>query len=230
MRRLPTPALTPELVARVHRVVEDPGPDPGVAYFTEEDYDLLAAALLAEAPGEVWLFAYGSLIWRPACEVAERRVGVVRGRHRSFCLKLTRFRGTKEQPGLMLALDRGGQCRGVALRLPAGQEAACLGQVMRREMTVKPPSNVPRWVEVRTPEGAVRALAFTMNRAGRAYAGKLPPEEVADILSKAVGHWGSGAEYLLQTVTHLAEAGIHDRNLGRLQRLVAERIAAIGEG
>ncbi|AZO69603.1 MAG: gamma-glutamylcyclotransferase [Mesorhizobium sp.] len=219
-------ALTPEIVARVHRVLEDPGSAPGLVYYTEEDYDAAVHETLASHPrGEdLWLFAYGSLIWKPEVEHTEERIGTAHGWHRSFCLKMTRWRGTREQPGLMMALDRGGQCRGMLYRLAGNTVEWQLGKLVRREMKAKPPSNPPRWLTVKTHQGPVRALAFVMNRESGAYTGKLPPDEVADIVAKACGHLGSCAEYLYNTISHLEERGIRDSNLWRLQRLVAERI------
>jgi cation transport protein ChaC len=221
--------LTPDLVARVHRVVEDSGPLPGFAYHTEDDYDAAVQEILAShSPAEdVWLFAYGSLIWKPEIEHVEERIGTARGWHRSFCLRLVRWRGTKEQPGLMIALDRGGQCKGMTYRLAGQNVEAQLGKLFRREMSVKPSTNTPRWVPVETDRGPVRAIAFVANRSGSAYAGRLTPEETADVLCKACGHWGTCAEYLYNTVLYLEERGIHDRNLWRLQHLVAERIASM---
>ncbi len=220
-------ALTHEIVARVHRSLADPGPAPSLVYHTEEDYDAAVHETLASHPRceDLWLFAYGSLIWKPEVEHIEERIGTAHGWHRSFCLKMTRWRGTKEQPGLMMALDRGGQCRGMLYRLAGSTAESQLGKLFRREIKAKPPNNMPRWLTVETDQGPVRALAFVMNRKGGAYAGRLPPEEVADIVAKACGHLGSCAEYLYNTVSHLEERGIHDRNLWRLQRLVAERIS-----
>jgi cation transport protein ChaC len=220
-------SLTPDIVARVHRDIEDPGPEPHLVYHTEEDYNALVASLLAAHPGgaDTWLFAYGSLIWKPEIEHVEARRGTARGWHRSFCFRITRFRGTKEQPGLMMSLDRGGQCEGVLFRLPAENLEAQLQKLLRREITAKPPNNIPRWIKVETAEGPVWAIAFVMNRQSRVYTGRLSPEEVASTLALACGHWGSGAEYLRNTVAHLEEHGIHDRNLWKLQRLVADRIA-----
>jgi cation transport protein ChaC len=83
---------------------------------------------------------------------------------------------------------------------------------------------MPRWITVQTTEGPVHALAFVVNRASPIYTGRLAPEEVAAVLARACGHWGTGAEYLLNTVIHLEAKGIHDTALWRLQRLVAERI------
>jgi glutathione-specific gamma-glutamylcyclotransferase len=225
-------ALTPELVSRIHRVVEDTGPEPGVAYHTDEDYDSRVRTILEQRdPGApVWLFAYGSLIWKPEIEHVEERAGTARGWHRAFCLRQTRWRGTKEQPGLMMALDRGGQCRGVLYRLPDTDLDGQLGKLFRREFTLKPPNNIPRWIAVETETGPVRALTFVMNRKAQAYTGRLPPEEVADVLARACGHWGPGAEYLRSTVAHLEERGTHDRQLWRLQEVVAERIACERSG
>ena len=127
----------------------------------------------------------------------------------------------------MMALDRGGQCRGVLYRLEETAPEATLGKLFRREFIAKPGNNVPRWIDVCSETGeTVRAIAFVMNRASPAYLGRLTHERVADVLSEACGYAGSGAEYLYNTVHHLAERGIYDRNLWRLQRLVAERIAA----
>ena len=103
---------------------------------------------------------------------------------------------------------------------------AQLGKVFRRELFAKPPNNMPRWLTVKTNHESVRALAFVMNRKGGAYVGRLAPEQVADKLAEACGHLGSCAEYLYNTVSHLEARGIHDSNLWRLQRLVAERLSA----
>jgi cation transport protein ChaC len=221
-------ALTPDLVARVHRVVDDSGQLPGFVYHAEEDYDAAVQEVLASHPrGEdVWVFAYGSLIWKPEVEHVEERLGTARGCHRSFCLRLIRWRGTREQPGLMMALDRGGQCKGVAYRLAGRTVEAQLGKLFRREMSVKPSTNMPRWITAETDRGRLRAIAFVVDRKGTGYAGRLTPEETADMLAKACGHWGSCAEYLHNTVSRLEERGIYDRILWRLQQLVAERIAS----
>jgi len=152
-------ALTADLVVRTARLVEDAGPSPGAVYMTDEDYDVAIGNILAHAPaGDVWLFGYGSLLWKPACEFTERRIATVRGWHRSFCYRVARFRGTRDKPGLMLALDRGGRCKGMVFKLPPAQVAASLNALFRREMMVKPAVNVPRWMTAETDEGLVRVL------------------------------------------------------------------------
>lgn len=220
-------ALTPDLIARIARVVEDAGPSPGAVYLTDEDYEIAVQDILGQAPsGDVWLFGYGSLLWKPAFEYVESRMATVRGWHRSFCIRVARFRGTRDLPGLMMALDRGGQCRGKLFRIPADQAEESLNKLFRRELVVKQPGTPPRWLMARTSEGALPAIGFVVDRQSRFYSGGLPLEEVADIVSLAAGHWGSCAEYLHNTVSHLEALGIHDRNLWRLQALVAERIAS----
>jgi len=203
-------ALTPDLVARVHRDIEDPGPEPALNYHTDEDYGALVAGLMRSRPAtpHMWLFAYGSLIWKPEIEHVESRQGTARGWHRAFCFRVTRFRGTKEQPGLMMSLDRGGQCQGVLFRLRPENLESQLQKPVRREITAKPPNNIPRWISVGTDHEIVSAIALVMNRHSRVYVGRLSPEKVADTLAVACGHWGSGAEYLHNTVAHLQEHGI----------------------
>jgi cation transport protein ChaC len=221
-------SLTPDLVARTKQVIADPGKDPALTYQSDADYAALTAAVLAQRPAgqPLWLFACGSLIWKPEVEYAEEAMAVAPGWHRSFCFRIIRFRGTPDCPGLMMALDRGGSCHGVLFRLEEADIAARVEKLIRRECVTKPANNLPRWISVEMADGRrVFALAFVMNRRSPNYLGRLEHEKVADILARACGHGGSGAEYLYNTVSHLAERGIYDRNLWRLQALVAERIA-----
>lgn len=227
---MPDRKLTAAHVARVHRIVPDAGPTPEVEQQTDADYAGWVERILRDhpAPGApIQLFAYGSLIWKPEIEHQAERPAVARGWHRSFCLRMTRFRGTADQPGLMMALDRGGTCKGVVLELPPADPVAQLDRLFRREFTVKPINSMPRWLTVRTDRGVEPALGFVMNRASPYYAGRLSAEEVAAVLARACGHWGTGAEYLLNTVTQLEARGIRDRGLWHLQALVAEEIDRI---
>ena len=222
-------SLSSAHIARVHRDIADSGIEPGMEVHSDADYDAWVTRMVAshQAPrSPTLLFACGSLIWRPELEHVGEEDGAARGWHRSFCFRMTRFRGTPEQPGLMMALDRGGQCRGVVYQLPATDLAEQFGRLFRREFKYKPANSMPRWISVETPSGRKPALAFVMNRASPLYAANLSLDEVADVLARACGHLGSGAEYLLNTVTHLEARGIHDRNLWRLQALVAEKIGS----
>ncbi|MBX3597829.1 MAG: gamma-glutamylcyclotransferase [Rhizobiaceae bacterium] len=220
-------ALTEEMVARCHRVIIDTGPEPGLDYLDESDYaQIIDVAMAMRPPGPIWLFAYGSLIWKPEVEHVEERIATARGYHRAFCIHQTRWRGTLEQPGLMMGLMRGGQCRGVAFRVPDGEPAEILSRLIRREMTAKPPTYLPTWLKLETVDGPLSALGFAVNPKGRTFAGKHSDEHVAHVLARACGHMGSGAEYLFQTVRNLEARGIHDRHLWKLQQLVAQELSA----
>jgi cation transport protein ChaC len=223
--------LTPELAARVRRDLEDNGPAPTSACDTDEDDDAVVHARLAPRRGgpETWLFAYGSLIFSPKLERLERRKGTARDRHRSVCFKTVRFQGTRDQPGRTMSLERGGRCPSVPFGLSPQNLDAQVAKLVRREKTVRPPSPISRWVEVATPPGSVSAAApVVMNRHSRFDTGRLPPEEIADVISKACGHRGACAEYLHNTVAHLEKQSIHDRDLRHLQELVAERTEPTG--
>lgn len=188
----------------------------------------MARRLHAEAAGEpVWVFAYGSLIWKPAFRAAEQRRGAAFGWHRSFCLDMVRWRGSAEQPGLMMALERGGRCNGVIYRLPDGEKPAQIERLLRREISDHESISSVRWLPVHTAQGALRALGFWVGVKGRGTSPNQPLDKVARVLARACGHIGSGAEYLYNTVSHLEAVGIHDRNLWRLQELVADEIRAV---
>lgn len=220
--------LTADHVARIHRTIPDPGPIlvEGFRTATDADYDENVAAMLAARPaGPFWLFAYGSLIWKPETAFMQSRVGVARGWHRRFCLGWDyRFRGCREAPGLMMALDRGGTCKGMLYALPEDGLRDELGKLIRRETSTVPSAFPWRWIDVVTADGPVRALTFAMNRRSNRYVAGLSDEELAGVLATAYGFRGTMAEYLFSTVSKLEELGIHDRNLWRLQELVAERI------
>ncbi len=223
-------SLTAAHVALVHRQIEDAGPPAGQQTQTDADYADWVTRMIATHPAPdspTRLFAYGSLIWRPEIDHVSERNGLLRGWHRSFCLRQMRFRATQDNPGLMMSLDQGGECQGVLFELPPEDPETQFHQLFRREFTVKPNTNMPCWVSVTTDTGPVAALAFVMSRTSDLYAGDLSLEEVADVLSRCCGHLGTGAEYLLNTVTQLEARGLHDPTLWRLQELVADRIGPI---
>lgn len=225
------PRLSADHIAHVHRDIPDPGPVliEGYRPAGDADYDAEIAHILdtAPTPEQFWIFAYGSLIWSPCYRFDEQRTGLAQGWHRSFTLGWDyRFRGSRDTPGLMMAIDRGGQCRGVVHRLPAEGLRAQLDTLIRREMSMVPTAFPGRWIKVKTAEGPVWALTFAMNRRSSRYIGGLSPEATADVLANACGFKGSMAQYLHATVTQLEQLGIHDSYLWKLQALVADRIDA----
>lgn len=223
--------LTEQHVALLRREIPDPGPQPAAGFRLagDADFDSEVATILAtRPPGSMWLFGYGSLIWRPETAFEEKRTAVARGWRRRFCLGWDhRFRGNPEEPGLMLALDRGGQCKGVVFRLPEVGLEAELHKLMRREMSMVPSAFPWRWIAVATVEGEVTALTFAMNRKSGRYVADLSDEQMVDMLATARGFRGSMAEYLFATVSMLESLGIHDRYLWRLQAEVADRIETV---
>ncbi|WP_183699858.1 gamma-glutamylcyclotransferase [Rhizobium sp. BK049] len=221
-------ALTDALVSLSLRPEADSGPEQNRTPLTEAELETLAMRLLLESgAGPLWVFAYGSLIWKPDFDAIEWQQGAARGWHRSFCLKMTRWRGTQSQPGLMMALDRGGLCNGILFRLANEDRLGQLRRLIRREVGSIEDAATVRWIPVATADGLVRALVFWAGPKGERVSRKLPLETVARVLARACGHMGSCAEYLYLTVKHLEERGIRDRNLWRLQKLVADELVAI---
>ena len=172
--------------------------------------------------GDLWLFGYGSLIWNPAFHFSERRKGRIHGWHRRFCLWTPLGRGSPEQPGLVLGLERGGACTGMAFRLAFDQVASELDIVWRREMLSG--AYRPRWVRVSTADGPVDAVTFTIDPANPRYAGRLDEDEIVRVVATAVGRLGPCTDYLFKTAVALAELGLEDRVLNRLKRRVEERL------
>ncbi len=175
----------------------------------------LEQTLAAHDPtADVWVFGYGSLMWNPAFAYAERQVGVIRGWHRRFCLWLEMGRGSPANPGLMLALDRGGTCRGVAFRIPAHEVRSELLLIWRREMFGT--AYLARWVQVHTAGATFPAVTFDVNRAYPRYSGRLDDAKAAMHIASAAGELGTCAAYLRNTLEHLESLGIRDAGLQRI--------------
>jgi cation transport protein ChaC len=217
--------LTAELVALCERPIEDPGPDPSQERLSPTEVAEFSVALAADLNGgPLWLFAYGSLIWKPAFDPVESSRSVAHGWHRAFTMEMKRWRGSPEQPGLMMVLERGGVCHGVAYRLPDADHRAQIARMVERETAYRGDLASIRWISVETGAERVRALAFwTTSRRGD-FGHKLSVDETARRIARACGHAGSNAAYLYRTVAGLDAFGIRDRNLWRLQELVAAEI------
>lgn len=200
--------------------------DPARAYVSVYPVDPMppSIAALRDSGEPVWIFAYGSLMWNPDFDFAESRPAFLYGFHRSFCLYSRDYRGTPERPGLVLGLDRGGSCHGIAYRLPPELVAESLDRIWSREMTGR--VYEMRRTALRTASGQVIGYACVVRRESPDYAGHLSVEEAARLLAVARGGRGTGREYLANTVRHLDELGIHDRLLHRIAARVAELAGA----
>lgn len=172
-------------------------------------------------PGaDVWVFAYGSLMWNPAFHHAEARPATVRGFHRRFCLQVGFFRGTRENPALLLGLERGGSCRGIAYRICAGAVEEELDIIWAREMVGE--GYLPIWVRVEAGGETLSAIAFAIDRKAPTYAGRLSDEATAQRIAVASGEFGHCADYLEDAAAHLEERGIHDRTVTATLKRVRE--------
>lgn len=176
-------------------------------------------------PGmELRVFAYGSLMWRPDFPFIDLQSAVLYGYHRAFCISSTHYRGSRERPGLVLGLDRGGQCLGRVYRVAAEDAPGVADYLHRREMISG--VYIPRIVRVRPVEpapgesGPVEALAYVADREHAQYAGKLGDERVVDIIRSASGVMGANVDYLRNTVQHLDDMGIGDCSLHRILRMI----------
>ncbi|MEJ5990416.1 gamma-glutamylcyclotransferase [Ramlibacter sp. PS3R-8] len=167
---------------------------------------------------DLWVFGYGSLIWRPDFDYAERRPALVHGWHRALKMWSRINRGTPERPGLVFGLLSGGCCRGMVFRIPREQGADTLARLWTREMSTAVYD--PRWLHAQTPEGPVRALAFTLSRRSPSHTGELSEEEYRAIFALATGIYGTTFDYAHRTLEELRRHDIRDRNLEKLLRLI----------
>jgi cation transport protein ChaC len=181
-----------------------------------------SAPRLSLASGEdVWVFAYGSLMWNPGFPHLEVRRARLYGYHRRFCIYSHVYRGTPERPGLVLGLDRGGSCEGLAFRVPAGEARAVMTYLYERELVTD--VYIPRWLRIATPGGEVRAASFIVDRMHHQYTGELDLDATAELIRQGVGVSGPGIEYLRNTVHHMEALGLATGYLGRVLQAVDRR-------
>ncbi len=169
---------------------------------------------------DLWLFGYGSLIWKPEFDFAERRPARVHGWHRALKMWSRVNRGTIANPGLVFGLLSGGSCHGMAFRIAAHDVPETMGRLWLREM----PTGVydPRWLDCVTPHGKVNALAFTLSRRSPNFTGDLDDARLRAIFASATGRYGTSIDYARQTLLELRRHQIHDAALARLVRLAED--------
>lgn len=173
----------------------------------------------------LWVFGYGSLMWKPGFPVAERRLARLDGWHRSFCMRSIHHRGTEAEPGLVLALDalEGAVCHGVAFRAVPGTETATLSALRARELVSSAYFETEVEVAFEEGGGGRTTLAYVIDPEHVQYCGGLPLEDQAQIIARAEGGMGPNHEYLSNTVAHLTGLGIEDPDLAWL----AARVRAL---
>ena len=166
---------------------------------------------------DLWVFGYGSLMWRPGFDFEERTLAVVRGWRRALCVYSHVHRGTPERPGLVLGLDRGGSCKGVAFRVAPAQAAATLAYLRAREQVTMVYREVTAGVTLADGR-RVRALFYVVERGHPQYAGALGLPEVERFVRQGVGISGANPDYVRATWDHMRELGIVDASMAALVR------------
>jgi len=170
--------------------------------------------------GDFWVFGYGSLIWRPGFAHVETRRAHLHGYRRSLCVYSFVHRGTRQRPGLVLGLDHGGSCVGLAFRVPGELRDEVIAYLRERELVTS--VYLERTLKVRLEDGgAVEALAYIVDRKHEQYAGALDAAHAAAVVRGAVGQSGNNEDYVLSTLKHLEALGIRDRWLEDVARGIA---------
>ena len=173
------------------------------------------------AKGDLWVFGYGSLMWRPGFEFRERVPARLVGEHRALCVYSFDHRGTPEKPGLVLGLDRGGACRGIAFRVAAKQRSDTIGYLRSREQTTNVYREVMRsvWLENESRQRA-SALAYVVDRGHVQYAGRLSLTEQLRYVQQGHGRSGNNRDYVLATVKSIELQGFRDPQLHQLAMML----------
>jgi cation transport protein ChaC len=176
--------------------------------------------------GDFWVFGYGSLIWRPGFAHVETRRARLHGYRRSLCVYSFVHRGTRERPGLVLGLDRGGTCRGIAFRVAAAERAATIAYLRAREqVTAVYRESVRRiWLR-RDPHEPVAAVCYMVDRAHPQYAGRLSLERQLHLVRQSAGKSGANRDYVLATVAAMESLGLRESEL----HLLAARLKGAHE-
>ena len=171
---------------------------------------------------DFWVFGYGSLMWRPGFEYLENRPARLTGLHRSLCVYSWVHRGTRDRPGLVLGLDHGGACVGLAFRVSGTQRETVVTYLREREQVTN--VYLERWRRVDFTDGSrVNALTYIVDRSHDQYAGKLSHARQLAMINGAEGRSGANPDYVISTAARLTELGIHDSNLSALSDRLQSR-------
>jgi cation transport protein ChaC len=177
----------------------------------------------AHANEDLWVFAYGSLMWRPDFPFIERIEARLLGAHRALCVLSFVHRGTPERPGLVLGLDRGGACRGIAYRVSVRERAATVAYLRKREQVTSVYREVvrPVWLQRHPEQQRVPALCYMVDRGHPQYAGRLSIERQLHHVRQGHGLSGTNRDYVIATVAALEQLGYRETQLHLLAHLIA---------
>lgn len=172
---------------------------------------------------QFWVFGYGSLMWRPGFDFVEKEPALLRGLHRRLCVYSHVHRGTPERPGLVLGLDRGGSCHGMAFRIGEDLWEKTLGYLRAREQVTS--VYLERWKRIRLIGSGrqVDAIAYVIDRRHKQYAGHLDHESLLDYVRQGQGVSGACTDYVLSTAAHLRDMKIRDKSLENLASQLADQ-------
>lgn len=177
---------------------------------------------------DLWVFGYGSLMWRPGFTFKESRPALLYGAHRALCVLSYTHRGTKEKPGLVMGLDHGGSCCGIAFRVAAEDGESVIAYLRRRELdsTVYLETKRPIWLGG-SGSRRVKALLYTVDRSHPQYVDGVPRRKALRLIREARGHSGPNRDYVINTARHLEQLGIKDSELSWLaEQLRSDRPAS----
>jgi len=167
--------------------------------------------------GDLWVFGYGSLMWRPGFDVLERVPARLIGLHRALCVFSYVHRGTPEKPGLVLGLDRGGMCRGIAFRVAAAKREGTIAYLRGREQVTSVYLETVRRIELEDEaRRQVRALTYVVDRGHVQYAGRLSVEQSVHYVRQGHGRSGNNRDYVIETVRALEALGYRETDLHRI--------------
>lgn len=171
-------------------------------------------ALKNHGENDLWLFGYGSLIWDPGILFSEVRIATLPGYHRRFCIKSELGRGSVDKPGMMVCLDKGGECTSLAFKIPRERLNEETRLIWQREMLRR--TYIPTFVTINTKVGPETALTFVIDPKAESYYPDISLEQAATYVATGEGFYGSSFEYVKNLVAHLAEFGIEDENVRQL--------------
>ena len=184
------------------------------------DFILFAAAFgyrnMMTANRKFWVFGYGSLMWRPGFDFVECQPALIRGYHRRLCVASFVHRGTPENPGLVLGLDRGGSCHGMAYRVEAAARDETLAYLRAREQVTSVYVEATKTIKLLRTGRTVEAITYLVDRSHRQYAGALAISELVRLVRQGQGESGHCIDYVRSTLKHLREMEIHDARLEEL--------------